>query len=488
MKIELRHICKRFGRVRANDSVTASVPSGTIRGLLGENGAGKSTLMKILSGFLQPDSGEILLDGRPVRLTSPAQAVARGIGMLHQDPLDFPPLSVLDNFLLDRGGPLVPDRGLARRQLASVAAELGFSLPPHVAVSTLSPGERQQLEIVRLLSRGVQTLIFDEPTSAISAEQRASLFAALHRLAGRGRTVMFVSHKLAEVEALCDHVTVLARGTVAGDVTMPCPSSALVRLMFGRGIAPAERLAVEPGRSVLRVEGLMATDGRVTLRGLSLEVRAGEVVGLAGLEGSGQRLLLRACAGLTRTAQGRVSVGGQPITGASYRRFLGVGGAYVPAARLEEGLVPGMTLLEHVGLADRRPRWLVDWKALAKATAERINDFAILGTPGSRVEALSGGNQQRALLALLPAGLTVLFMEHPTRGLDLEATEDVWRHLYRRRGSGTAVLFTSSDVDELLGRSDRILVFCSGRVSRPFNAVETTVEHLGELIGGEGLA
>ncbi|MBC7225232.1 MAG: ATP-binding cassette domain-containing protein, partial [Anaerolineae bacterium] len=340
MKVELRDIHKHFGPVRANDGITLTVEGGTIHGLLGENGAGKTTLMKVLSGFLVPDAGQIVLDGQTVRFSSPAEAIARGVGMLHQDPLDFPSMPVLDNFLLGRPGGLLPDHRGGRRELRDLGAQFGFDLDPDVPAAALTVGERQQLEILRLLSLGVRVLILDEPTTGISAPQKAKLFATLRRLASEGVTVLFVSHKLEEVQDLCHRVTVLRQGRVAGEVEMPAPAEEMVRLMFGQEVGGVRRGTATPGPIVLRVEGLDLEEGRLRLEGVSAEVRSGEVVGLAGLEGSGQRPFLRACAGLLRPRRGEVWIAGERMTGQPYARFLEAGVAYLPAGRLEEGLVP----------------------------------------------------------------------------------------------------------------------------------------------------
>jgi len=486
MKVELVNIHKHFGPVRANDGITLCAEPGTLHGLLGENGAGKSTLMKVLSGFISADRGEILLDGKPARVTSPAQAVALGVGMLHQDPLDFAALSVLDNFLLGGPGRLMPDRGRARRELLELAAQFDFSFDPDAAISSLSIGERQQLEIVRLLWLGARVLILDEPTTAISAQQKAKLFTALRKLAAQGKTVIFVSHKLEEVQELCSKVTVLARGQVTGEATMPCPTDQLVRMMFGQIITLGKRSPVTLGDPVLQLDRLTLSDWRLEIRDWTLNVHAGEVIGLAGLEGSGQRLVLQACAGLIRPVAGRVRIAGQDLTGQPYRRFLEAGVAYMPAGRLEEGLIGGMTLTEHMALAERRQPFLVHWPQAEQTAAQRIAKYNIKGQTTTHVEELSGGNQQRTLLALLPPQLKVLLMEHPTRGLDIESTEYIWKLLLSRTEQGTAILFASSDLDELLDRSDRILVFFGGRVAPPLNARQTTVEQLGELIGGKG--
>jgi ABC-type uncharacterized transport system ATPase subunit len=255
--------------------------------------------------------------------------------------------------------------------------------------------------------------------------------------------------------------------------------------MFGRSLPPAECPLVEPGAAVLRLEGATIPSYRLIVENVNLEVRAGEVIGLAGLEGSGQRLFLRACAGLERLTAGRIVLEGRDMAGASYRRFLEAGVAYAPAGRLEEGLVGGLTLTEHFVLAERDGPFFIDWASAQERAVERIGHFNIVGRPESPVEALSGGNQQRVLLALLPPGLRLLLMEHPTRGLDVESANWIWQQLLARREDGTAIVFISADLDELLERADRIAVFYGGGMSHPLMACDTTVEQLGYLIAGK---
>jgi ABC-type uncharacterized transport system ATPase subunit len=485
MKVQLRDIHKYFGPIRANDGVTLSIEPGSLHGLLGENGAGKSTLMKVLSGFLFPDRGEVLLDGKPVRFHSPAQSVALGVGMLHQDPLDFPALRVIDNFLLGSPEGWLLNRHRNRSRLIELASQFEFKLDPDAFVSDLSIGERQQLEIVRLLGLGVSVLILDEPTTAISTQQKEKLFEALRQLTGQGKTVIFVSHKLEEVRSLCSKVTVMAHGKVTGEAVMPCGTEELVQMMFGRTVTVSKRCAVALGKSVLELENITVSDWRLEVKSLSLEVRSGEVIGLAGLEGSGQHLVLKVCAGLLEPSAGRIRIAGEDMTGRPYRSLLRAGVAYMPAGRLEEGLIAGMTLKEHAALADRHPSFFVDWALAMRTATQRIEAYNIKGGPETLVEELSGGNQQRALLALLPSQPELLLMEHPTRGLDMESTEYIWRLLLNRTQQGTAILFISSDLDELLDRSDRILIFFGGKV-RIVETCETNILQLGESIGGRG--
>lgn len=486
MKIELFDIHKHFGPIRANGGISLTLEPGTIHGLLGENGAGKTTLVKCLSGYLIPDRGTILADGRPVAFSSPAEAIRHGIGMLHQDPLDFPQMRVLDNFLLAFDRRLLPNRRRGAALLQELGTRFQFALDPDAEVTTLTVGERQQLEILRLLALGARVIILDEPTTGISAPQKVQLFATLRRLAEEeGRSVVFVSHKLEEVEELCHRVTVLRQGKVTGEAEAPFRVERLVEMMFGRSLPPSERVPVEPGPPVLEVEGLAVPSYQLTVAGVNLQARAGEVIGLAGLEGSGQRLFLRACTGLERVSAGRIRVGGRDLTGAPYRRFLEAGVAYLPAGRLEEGLVGGLTLAEHFALTERRGPFLLDWAAIRERAADHIRRFNIVGQPDTPVEALSGGNQQRAMLALLPPRLNLLLMEHPTRGLDIESANWVWQQLLARREEGTAILFISADLDEILERSDRVVVFFGGRMSAPLEARSATVEKLGYLIAGK---
>ncbi|HEX9118295.1 MAG TPA: ATP-binding cassette domain-containing protein, partial [Anaerolineae bacterium] len=485
--VELREIRKHFGPVRANDNVSLSVEPGTIHGLLGENGAGKSTLMKVLTGFITADGGEIRLDGQLVQVTSPAEAVQRGVGMLYQDPLDFAALTVLDNFVLGYPGGIIPDRVKARRDLRDLCHQFDFNLDPDAHVASLGIGERQQLEIVRLLWLGVRTLVLDEPTTAISAQQKAKLFSALRKLAEQGKTVIFVSHKLEEVEELCHKVTVMSRGCVTGEANAPYSAEQLVRMMFGQVVTLKKRSPVPLGEPVLQLHGVTVSDWRLEVKNLDLEIRAGEVIGLAGLEGSGQRLLLQVAAGLKRPTAGQVCLAGQDVTGLPYARYLKAGVSFMPAGRLEEGLIAGMTITEHCALAERSRDLVVNWPAAERTAVERIKAYNIKGRPMSRVEELSGGNQQRTLLGLLPPKLKLLLMEHPTRGLDLESIEYIWGLLLERTRQGTAIMFASADLDELLDRSDRILVFFSGRVASAVDARTTSVEQLGELIGGKGI-
>jgi simple sugar transport system ATP-binding protein len=444
--------------------------------------------MKILSGFIRADHGEILLDGKPVVISSPADAIRHGIGMLHQDPLDFPPMRVIDNFMLGHAGGLFPNRSAVAREFKEMAERLEFSIDLDVYVDSLTVGERQQLEIMRLLWLGARILILDEPTTGISASQKEKLFLTLmNKLAIQGMTILYVSHKLEDVEILSDSIAVFRQGKLVGESKRPFDTDGLVEMMFGKNISAGARQDMAQDSScVLSLNRVSIEDARLKISDVHLEVRAGEVIGLAGMEGSGQGLFLRSCAGLIRPVAGHVEVKGKNLTGKSYHIYKRNGVEFLPAARLEEALVPGLSLTDHFVLAEEPKGVFIDREAGLKLAQDRIDSFNIKGMPASPVESLSGGNQQRALLSLLRSPLSLVLIEHPTRGLDIESVIYIWGKLKERCKQGAAILFISSDLDEILQYSDRVLVFFSGNVSRPLDASKTNVEQLGQLIGGKG--
>jgi len=487
MQVELRGITKCFGALRANDDISFTVPSSTIEGILGENGAGKSTLMKILSGFYSPDSGDILLDSKQVKIGDPADAIRQGIGMLHQDPLDFPPLKVIDDFILGKKGGLLPNRKSASREFRELSSRFDFSIDPESYVDTLTVGERQQLEILRLLWLGARVLILDEPTTGISLPQKEKLFATLKKLASEGMTILFVSHKLEDVEALCSRATVLRQGKLIGSMEPPFDTKALVEMMFGKEVPQELRAQLQMGTTVLSAKHIDLDGVRIQIKGVDLKVRAGEVIGLAGMEGSGQTLFLSACAGLSQPVGGSFCLDEEEkdMTGRTYHEFRKKGVAYLPAARLEQALIPGLSLTEHFILSEGMNGLFIDRKKSEELAKSRISLFNIKGKPESTVESLSGGNQQRALLALMRDPLKLILVEHPTRGLDIESTIYIWGKLKERCARGTAIVFISSDLDEILKYSDRVLVFFAGNVTPPLDANTLSVERLGRLIGGK---
>jgi general nucleoside transport system ATP-binding protein len=482
MDIELRGIHKHFGPIHANNDINLTFKGGRIIGILGENGAGKSTLMKILSGFQPVDSGEIWIDGKHVAYHGPLAAIHHGIGMLQQDPLDVPAFTVLENFIY--GSSLSRKDAVSR--LSQISARFGFTLDPDMPTAQLTIGQRQQLEIVRLLVLGVKALILDEPTTGISAEQKNLLFKALRELAVQdGMTVLLVSHKLEDVIALCDEVAVLRAGKLVGTMTMPATTTQLVTLMFGQELAPQTRPEIDlsKAREILVLDKLQLRDKRLTVDDLSLRVKAGEIIGLAGLDGSGQELMLRACVGLHKSAHGRIVIDNLDMTGKPFGHYLSHGVAFGAAGRLEEGLIGGLTLTEHVALVTETDLW-VDWKRARRYTDNQIKNYKVRGRPESPIETLSGGNQQRMLMGLMPPLPTLMVLEQPTRGLDVDSSRWIWQQLLMRRDLGTSIVFSSPDLDELVAYSNRILVFYAGKIFEIADASRTNIDQLGRLIGG----
>jgi general nucleoside transport system ATP-binding protein len=549
MHVELRDIHKHFGSLHANDGISLTFEPGRIYGVLGENGAGKSTLMKILSGFQHPTSGQILLNQKPVLFNSPSHALARGVGMMYQDPLDFPPMRVVENLQLAYDNKLVPNLRVRENELVTLGKRFGFAIDPRAYVDDMTMGERQQMELLRLLALGAEVLILDEPTTGISAEQKEVLFGTMRRLAREeSKTIILVSHKLQEVQELCNEVSVLRKGKWVGTKSIPCPTVEMVNLMFGEELPRAERISHSQGNTVLKASHLAVHTYQLNIDNIDLDLHSGETLGLAGLEGSGQQLLIKGLAGLLPLYSGKVEldtwkvkgkrsvffwlpwlativlvggavwmvirlllgqVGGIAAVGelaessliagaiwligavviawtshSAYHMFQDKGGAYVPAGRLEEALIPDLSLTEHMALTADSKSLVINWKESESEIARRIERFNIKGKPDTLVNKLSGGNQQRAMLALLKTPLRVLMLEHPTRGLDVTSANSMWELFEERLKEGTVIIFISADLDELLERSDRIAVFVGGKMSQVVQTAETSVEDLGHLIGG----
>lgn len=486
MELEINEIKKYFGSVKANDGISLKLEGGHIYGVLGENGAGKSTLMKILSGYQGQDSGKILLDGAEVKFSSPAEGLKNGIGMLYQDPLDFPPFNILENYLLGKGNQFRLGFDQAAKEVQKLADQYEFNLDVRAEINSLSLGGRQQLELVRLLAEGAQMLILDEPTTGISAEQKDQLFASMRRMAyDEKKILVLVSHKLDEVQELCDHAYVLRQGKLVGESEVPCSNESLVEMMFGVLPPRNERKANFQENVMLSVQDLKVETYRLTIDRISFDVKAGEVLGLAGLEGSGQGLLLRACAGLEDISNGKIELDNVDITPLNYHKRRDIGIAFMGAGRLEEGLIAGLTLTEHMVLAAPIHEFVINWKNAETKTAQEIEKFQVVGQASSTADQLSGGNQQRFMFSILNTPLKLILLEHPTRGLDVRSTNWIWEQLYERRKDGTAIIFLSADLDEVVDRSDRIAVFSGGKMSRIVDASQTNVDELGHLIGGQ---
>jgi len=485
MWIELQDIHKHYGPVKANDGVNLKVTPGRIHGILGENGAGKSTMMKVLAGFSQKTSGSILIDGRPVNYRNPAQAVSLGIGMLYQDPLDFSLLSVLDNFMLGQTNGFSGHKINFRKAFRQLAETFNFALHPDTPVKILTVGERQQLELLRLLALGIHILILDEPTTGISATQKDILFKSLKKLTAAGKSVVLVSHKLEDVETLCDKVTVLRQGKVTGDMDQPFDPNRLLEMMFGTPPLPPARCLETPGSGILVMKSVSGTGERTGLKNCDVVVREGEVVGLAGLEGSGQGVFLRLAGGLKQPIKGSIILAGRNMKNQDHHTFMRHGVTFMPASRLEEGLISGLSITEHFALQENQKRFIVDWPEAYRLAGERIKSFRIKGLPDSRVDALSGGNQQRLLLSFLPEDPVLLLLENPTRGLDMESVNWVWQHLQKYCLNKTSIIFSSSELDEILMVADRILVFFDGLIIKDVKSTETSASELGKAIAGK---
>ncbi len=485
MWIELQDIHKHYGRVKANNGINMKVGQGQIHGILGENGAGKSTLMKVLAGFSQKTSGRILLDGKSVNYRNPAQASHLGIGMLYQDPLDFALLTVLENFMIGQTKGLSAQKRSFKTDFQKAAEAFNFLLDPNASLKSLTIGERQQLEILRLLALGIEVLILDEPTTGISSTQKQILFDALKKLAAEGKSIILVSHKLEDVEVLCDKVTVLRQGVVTGEMKQPFDTDQLLAMMFGQPPAALSRSPELPGSNVLVLNNVSGTGGRTGLKNCNVVICQGEVVGLAGLEGSGQGVFLRLASGLNQAVSGSITLQGRNMNNQDHHSFQQHGVTFLPGSRLEEGLISGLSITEHFALQEDPRTFILKWREAEQTAMTRIENFRIKGTPQFRVEALSGGNQQRLLLSFLPADPVLLLLENPTRGLDMESVNWVWQHLHRYCHDKTSIVFSSSELDEILMVSDRVLVFFNGSIIKDVESAKTDVHELGRAIAGK---
>jgi len=491
----MRGITKRFPGTLANDKIDLEVRPGEIHALLGENGAGKTTLMNILYGLLTPDEGEILIDGALAVIRDPADAIARGIGMVHQHFMLVPVLTVAENVVLGSEvmrGPILLDQAEAERRIRALSEQVGFSIDPGQRVEQLSVGQQQRVEIVKALYRRARILVLDEPTAVLTPQETDEIFTVLRRLRGEGTSIVFISHKLDEVLRIADRITVIRRGRVVGERAPGATSEQeLAELMVGREVSlRVERGVSHPAEVVLSVRGLHVKDdrGHETVRGVDLEVRRGEIVGIAGVAGNGQEELVEAIAGLRKPAGGRVEMERRDITGRSPRAVRERGIGYVPADRQRYGLVLAHPLYDNCVLTEyyRAPyaRGVVrDEAAIRKHAAAVIEEFDVR-TPGPavRAETLSGGNQQKLVVAREFGGDKLLILDQPTRGLDVGSTEFIHKRTVQQRDLGTAVLLVSADLDEVLELSDRILVIHRGRVVAEFDAATAERERIGLLM------
>jgi general nucleoside transport system ATP-binding protein len=494
--LEMRGICKRYGTVRANRNIDLTVPEGRILGLLGENGSGKTTLMKVLFGVVAADAGTIIFKGRPLTDHRPGDAIAAGIGMIHQHFMLIDAMTVAENVMLGwkRAGLWLHTREISQL-IRNASKTYGLDLNPNAVVGDLSLGQRQRVEIVKAILRGADLLILDEPTSNLSPPEVAGLFLVMRRLRNEGRSVIFISHKLGEVLEICEEVVVLRDGEVTGQ----CPvanatRSDLAKMMVGRDIsALVHRPVLESRKEILSVDRLTLRDrsGFERLRDITFSLNEGEILAIAGVDGNGQAELVDVIAGLKSATSGRISLAGQEITSEDVRARLAAGIAYIPADRATTSLVPGMTIEDNLGLRDfdrpplRRGAWL-NRVAFRREANSRIAKFGILcAGPNALVQTLSGGNQQKIVVAReIGRQPSVLIAFQPTWGLDPGATRFVIDEVLSLCHSGGAVLYVSSELEEVLTLGDRVGVMFNGRLSRVFGRGEVDMTRIGLMMAG----
>ena len=496
MRLELRGITKRFGSLVANDQIDLVVEPGQIHALLGENGAGKTTLMNVLYGLMHPDEGEILLDGQPAVFRSPADAIRAGIGMVHQHFMLVPVFTVAENVTLGvertRGLGLL-DRRRARRDVLELSERYGLNVNPDAYVENLPVGTQQRVEIIKALLREAGVLILDEPTSVLTPGETEDLFRVVRELKAGGRSIVFISHKLKEVQAIADTITVIRRGRVVGERPPAATDAELAALMVGRPVELKVRKGpARPGEVVLDVRGITASDdhGKAAPDDVSFQVKAGEILGVAGVQGNGQTELCEVLIGLRPAASGSMLLDGKDLTRAAPRDRLRAGFGYVPEDRQEDGLVSDFSVAENLVLDvyDRPPfasGIALDLDAIGANAASRVAEFDVRTTSADRpVGTLSGGNQQKVILAReLSRDVRLLLASQPTRGLDVGSIEFVHRRIVEERDRGVAVLIVSSELDEIYALADRIAVMYEGKIVA-FRPPSVPVGELGLLMAG----
>ena len=502
MKLELRDISKRFGTVLANDHLNITIPSGTIHAIVGENGAGKSTAMRIAYGFYRADSGDILIDDQVRDIRAPLDAIALGIGMVHQHFMLVRPMTVTENIILgaEPGSALSLDVTQAAAAIRALSGEFRLAVDPDAVVEALAVGQQQRVELLKALYRRAELLILDEPTAVLTPQEVEEFFGILRRMREQGKTVVIITHKLSEVLAVSDNVTVMRDGKVVGNLRTSATSAAeLARLMVGRDVLlRVQKAPAKPGAAVLSVRDLSirTADGSRRLNQVSFDVRAGEIVGIAGVEGNGQTELIEALAGLLPDAQvnGTIAFDGRDIRHLDARRRREIGIAHVPEDRHRRGLVLDFTVSENaiLGVHYRPPAVgalgsvLLDEAAIRRRAELVIRQFDVRPpNPTLPARALSGGNQQKLIIGRefeLPPRL--LLISQPTRGVDIGAIEFIHRKIVALRDSGSAVLLVSAELEEVTALSDRLLVLHNGRTVGELDPATATHEDIGLLMTG----
>jgi simple sugar transport system ATP-binding protein len=496
--LEMRGITKTFPGVVANDNVNFDVNAGEVHALLGENGAGKSTLMKILYGLYPPDSGEILLNGQPVDIHSPSDSIGHGIGMIHQHFMLVDNLTVAENVALGLKSTREPRLDLDRvtARINELAENYGLNLNPEAYISQLAVGQRQRVEIIKALYRGAALLVLDEPTAVLTPQEVDELFVIFRQMAKDGHALIFISHKLDEISALTDRVTVLRDGKVIGTrLTAEVTKGDLALMMVGREVSlERERPEATAGQVRLKLENVNAVNeqGTPILRKISLEVRSGEILGVAGVSGNGQKPLAEVIAGLQSVASGQITLEGRPVANLPPSEMIEAGLSYIPEERMHDGAIKDFSVAENLILQDHvwRPYSngvFLDFKVIDQHAQEMIRDFNVK-TPSAEtpVRNLSGGNIQKLILAReLARKPRVLIAAQPTRGVDIGATEYIHNQLLEQRAEGLATLLISEDLDEVRALSDRIAVMFGGEIMGILDGDQISIEELGLMMAGE---